>query len=75
MPLWELALIGRGVRRDDAKILSPRLDNDLGVAFRVGEIGKGLPDAVEPDAGGDQRGHIDPPSAIWRRVAANSSGV
>ncbi len=29
----------------------PRLDDDLGVRFRIGEVGEGLRDAVDADAG------------------------
>ena len=39
----------------------PRLDDDLGVRFRIGEIGERLGDAVDADAGGHHRGGIDLP--------------
>ena len=43
--------------------------------FRIGEIVKGLCDAVDADLAGHQRGRIDLPSAIRRSEWANSSGV
>ena len=57
------------------KISPPRLDDDLGVRFRIGEIGKRLRDAVDTDAGGHHRGRIDLPFRDQAQRIANSSGV
>ena len=43
------------------RLLTPRLDDDLGVRFRIGEIGKRLRNAGDADAGGHHRCRIDLP--------------
>src|SRR5665647_3071115 len=41
--------------------LAPGLDNNLGVALGIAQIGKRLRDAVDADFGGDQCGGFDLP--------------
>ena len=63
------------IARDDIS-LAPRLDDDLGVALRIGEIGERCGDAVDADGGGHQRRGIDLPFRDQaQRMDANSSGV
>ena len=40
-------MLRRFAPRNDDTQSPPRLDDDLGVRFRIGEIGKGLPTAFE----------------------------